>query len=350
MKLAQQAPRSITPSLHYSISHGANTHLALLQHATAHVLANSAIGSQRKSCRIRCHRSVCGMVYLLLASLLWTFSFGLIGRFLRGVDPNAVAFIRLSISLLLFLPLLRVRGMRWGRAGKLMLLGGVQYGVMYVTYIHAYRYLAGHQVAIFTIFTPLFVTLIHDRVRRRFNSAYLLAALLAVAGTAFLVWADKDIGGTLVGILLVQVANLCFALGQVGYKLLRERDDREASGPASVREDVHLFGLLYLGAVIVTGAVAGVATDWSSFSLSRTQMLVLLYLGALPSGVAFFFWNLGARRVNAGILAAFNNVKIPMAVLVSLVVFGEQASVPRLLIGGGAILGGVLFARLRARP
>jgi hypothetical protein len=45
MKLAQQAPRSITPSLHYSISHGVKTHLALLQNATAHVLANSAIGS-----------------------------------------------------------------------------------------------------------------------------------------------------------------------------------------------------------------------------------------------------------------------------------------------------------------
>jgi hypothetical protein len=36
---------SITPSLHYSISHGVNTHLALLQNATAQVLANSAIGS-----------------------------------------------------------------------------------------------------------------------------------------------------------------------------------------------------------------------------------------------------------------------------------------------------------------
>jgi hypothetical protein len=45
MKLTQQAPHSITPSRHYSISHGGNTHLALLQNATAHVLANSAIGS-----------------------------------------------------------------------------------------------------------------------------------------------------------------------------------------------------------------------------------------------------------------------------------------------------------------
>jgi hypothetical protein len=51
--MGQQAPRSITPSLHYSISHGVNTHLALLQHATDQVLANSAIGSTRGATALR---------------------------------------------------------------------------------------------------------------------------------------------------------------------------------------------------------------------------------------------------------------------------------------------------------
>ncbi len=287
------------------------------------------------------------MTYLLTASLLWAFSFGLIGRFLIGVNPSAVAFIRLSISFVLFAPLLRFRGMRLGLILKLMLIGAVQFGVMYVAYIRAYRYLQGHQVAVFTIFTPLFVTLIYDRASHRFHLDYLLAALLAVAGSALLVWAEKDVSGTLVGVLLVQVANLCFAFGQVGYKLLRDRET-ERTGGHEVMEDASTFGLLYLGAVIVTGAVAGLTTDWDAFSLSRTQVLVLLYLGLLPSGIAFFLWNLGARRVNAGILAAFNNVKIPLAVLVSLLVFGERANLPRLLIGGGAILGGVLFARFRS--
>jgi len=287
------------------------------------------------------------MTYLLTASLLWAFSFGLIGRFLIGVNPSAVAFIRLSISFVLFAPLLRFRGMRLGLILKLMLIGAVQFGVMYVAYIRAYRYLQGHQVAVFTIFTPLFVTLIYDRASHRFHLDYLLAALLAVAGSALLVWAEKDVSGTLVGVLLVQVANLCFAFGQVGYKLLRDRET-ERTGGHEVMEDASTFGLLYLGAVIVTGAVAGLTTDWGEFSLSRTQVLVLLYLGLLPSGIAFFLWNLGARRVNAGILAAFNNVKIPLAVLVSLLVFGERANLPRLLIGGGAILGGVLFARFRS--
>ena len=288
------------------------------------------------------------MIYLLIASLLWAFSFGLIGRFLKGVDPCAVACIRLSISFLMFAPFLRIQRTRLGLALKLMLLGGIQYGVMYVAYIHAYRYLEGHQVALFTIFTPLFVTLIHDQMRRRFHGEFLLAALLSVVGTAFLVWGHKDIRGTLIGIVLVQLANLCFAYGQVGYKLLRERESTLSGGVFSILSDARVFGFMYLGAVCVTAAVSGVVTDWSQVTLSRTQLYVLLYLGALPSGLAFFLWNLGARRVNIGTLAVFNNVKVPLAVLVSLIVFREQADGLRLLIGGGAIGAGVIFARMRS--
>jgi len=66
-------------------------------------------------------------------------------------------------------------------------------------------------------------------------------------------------------------------------------------------------------------------------------MLVLLYLGLLASGVGFFLWNVGATRVEAGILAVFNNVKIPLAVLVSLLFFREHADWLRLLCGGGII-------------
>ncbi len=47
MELAQQASNSITPTLLYSISHGVRTYSGLLQHAVVHVLANSAIGSER---------------------------------------------------------------------------------------------------------------------------------------------------------------------------------------------------------------------------------------------------------------------------------------------------------------
>ncbi len=356
------------------------------------------------------------MLYLLVASLLWSFSFGLIGRYLVDVDSNVVAFIRLSISFLLFLPFLRWRGVRLALVLKLMFLGAVQYGVMYMLYIRAYHYLAGYQVAMFTIFTPFFVAIIYDLMQRKFHADYLLAALLAVAGTAFIVWTQHDVGGALIGVLLVQVANVCFAFGQVGYKEVasgwglgargdgarglglgtggenapvegvplgwsarihalglrgvpstcagsfseRQGADKGMQGTGargvaggegvgSVFGDVRLFGYMYLGAVLVTGAFCGATTELHDFSLSGVQVLVLIYLGVLPSGVAFFLWNVGAKRVNAGVLAVFNNLKIPLAIVVSLVVFGEKMKVDllHLLIGGGAIIASLVFAKFQ---
>lgn len=291
------------------------------------------------------------MIFLLLASLLWCFSFGLIGRYLVDVDSSIVAFIRLSISLVMFLPFLRWRGVPLKTVIRLMIIGAIQYGLMYLFYIHSYRYLAGHQIAMFTIFTPIFVILIYDLMRRRFHSDYLLAAFLAVAGSAFMVWKQADFDAALFGVFLVQMSNLCFAFGQVLYRNTELDDcgkvDRQAEGHRSnnVFNEMSLFGFMYLGAVLVTGIYSGVTSDWKSVDLTTNQVLCLLYLGILPSGVAFFLWNIGAKRVNAAVLATFNNIKIPLAVVVSIVVFRENADILNLLIGGGAIFVSVMYAR-----
>jgi drug/metabolite transporter (DMT)-like permease len=72
--------------------------------------------------------------------------------------------------------------------------------------------------------------------------------------------------------------------------------------------------------------------------LGTAQALVLLYLGLLASGVGFFLWNIGSSRVNVGTLAVMNNLKVPLAVAVSLVFFREQADLLRPAAGGSALL------------
>lgn len=67
-------------------------------------------------------------------------------------------------------------------------------------------------------------------------------------------------------------------------------------------------------------------------------MVDLVYLGVIASGVCFFLWNYEARRVNTGALAIFNNLKVPLAVTVSLLVFHESTDIPRLVTGGGIVL------------
>lgn len=280
------------------------------------------------------------MIYLFLVSLFWAFSFGLIKGGLTDQPPAAVACIRLVISFVLFAPFLRVRGLRPGAAAGLLLTGAVQYGLMYVSYIHAFQYLQAYEVALFTVFTPIYVTLINDLFNRRFNAAAFGAVLLAVAGGAVIQYRRPDSMTLWKGFALMQAANLCFAGGQIFYR-------RIMAALPEKRSDLQVFGLLYLGAAL-TAALAAAGSDWTAMRLSLKQAGILLYLGLIPSGLCFFLWNLCARRTAAGALAVCNNLKIPLGILVSVLVFGEQADWAR-LAAGGLLMASALLINHRPR-
>ena len=150
--------------------------------------------------------------------------------------------------------------------------------------------------------------------------------MLAVLGGACIVVKTAAVGGTFTGLLLVQLSNLAFALGQVLYR--RQRAHRPAL------RDREVFGLLYAGAVAVTLPVCLLRTDFAALPLTPTNLGILLYLALAASGLGFFLWNRGATQVSAGTLAAMNNAKIPLGIAVSLLVFGETADLTRLICGG----------------
>jgi drug/metabolite transporter (DMT)-like permease len=201
---------------------------------------------------------------------------------------------------------------------------------MYLAYITAFETLGAYEIAVLTILTPFWVCLFDDAFGGRFTRRAYLAATVAVAGTAVIVVTRDFNLASAKGIALVQVSNACFALGQVFYRRWR------ASSAAGVR-DRDVFAWLYLGAVVVTGALAAPKANEVLSALTATQWGVLVYLGVLASGVGFFMWNVGATRVSAATLSVMNNLKIPLAVACALLFFGESAVLWRLLAGGALI-------------
>ncbi len=94
------------------------------------------------------------MTWLLGASLLFAFSFGLIKGQLAGVDPVAVSAARLVLAAAAFAPLLGRVVLRRAVAVRALLLGMLQFGLMYVLYIASYPFLPAWLVALCTVFTP----------------------------------------------------------------------------------------------------------------------------------------------------------------------------------------------------
>ncbi|SHJ97974.1 carboxylate/amino acid/amine transporter [Malonomonas rubra DSM 5091] len=268
------------------------------------------------------------MPYLTIMTFVWAFSFSLIGVYLAGqVDAYFSVLIRVSLAALVFLPFMRSVSLKI--ALKLMVLGGIQLGCMYVFYYQSFLLLTVPEVLIFTILTPIYVTLIFDLMQGCFSHRYLLTAVLAVVG-AFIIRYSNVGDNVLAGFFVVQGANICFALGQVGYKLLIEREKLELSQRS-------VFGYFYLGALIIASTAWAIFGNPEKLPATSLQWGILVYLGVIASGIGYFLWNKGATKVDTGVLAIMNNALIPAGLIVNLLIWNRDADLVRLFIGGSII-------------
>lgn len=275
------------------------------------------------------------MPYLLAITVLWAFSFSLIGVYLAGqVDPWFSVFIRIILATLVFLPFIRFNNISNPLRVKLMAIGAVQLGLMYVFYYHSFLYLTVPEVLLFTIVTPVYITLLNDILDRSFNGKFFISALLAVAG-ALAIRFENITSDFVIGLLLVQGANLCFAIGQVTYKRLIHK-----IGDVKQHE---IFGWFFIGAAIVATSTYALFGDPEKLPTTTTQWSVLIYLGFIASGIGYFIWNKGATLVDVGSLAVMNNLLVPTGILVNVLIWNKDADLLRLLFGACIIVCALLI-------
>lgn len=176
------------------------------------------------------------MLYLIIVSLIWAFSFGLIKGNLAGLNANFVACSRMFVSTLVFFPFLKLSAINFRLKLNLIFIGSIQFGLMYIFYLSAYKYLMAYEIALFTILTPIFVSLIDNLFERRFSLINFNCAFLAVFAAAIIRY-NNPLSTVFIGFFLMQLSNICFAFGQVYYKrILKNTDDK------------NIFALLYFGA------------------------------------------------------------------------------------------------------
>lgn len=277
------------------------------------------------------------MIYLIIVSIIWSLSFSLIKGVLTGIDPYFVAFIRLLISFIIFIPFIRIKNISRKLSIHLIIIGALQYGLMYLAYIYSYQYLKAFEVAILTIFTPIFVVIIFDLWTKKFNLLYWIKAFLAIIGASIIIYSETTTIGFWKGIILIQASNLLFAFGQIYYKKVIEKENQQ--------NQKNHYALLFLGAVIITSIFSFSSTDFSSLEITSNQWLTLIYLGVIASGLGFFLWNVGATKVEAGTLSVMNNLKIPLGVVFAFILLNESVNFYQLILGSVFILVALLISK-----
>ncbi|MCA9638688.1 MAG: EamA family transporter, partial [Myxococcales bacterium] len=193
-----------------------------------------------------------------------------------------------------------------------------------------------------TVLTPLYVVAWDDLRGRRFHPRGLALAALAVVGAVILHPRGADPRAVAIGFGLVQAANACFAIGQIEYRRLRR-----------ARPELHdrrIHGYLLLGGLGLTTITTTLSGGWASAAaIDLRALAALAYLGLIASGIGFFAWNAGAVRVESATLAVLNNLKVPLGVALSLLLFGEEADLRRLALGGGLMIAAAVAAERRPR-
>lgn len=288
------------------------------------------------------------MIWLLAASTIWGFSFGILKSLTLSLDPFVINTIRTGIAAIFFLPwflslnrqkpfITQTKPARPLTEQPILLqnlrsfiAGGIQIGLMYGPYTLAFRYLKSHEVAFFTMTTPLFVALIvilgdftfHRQYLTKPTLRLLLAATLATLGGLIVSMNNEGNHSIIVGTALVQVSNLFFALGLFLWSRWFEKE----------QDTLSLMTPFFLGAFSVSIVLCIVFSDQIRLPQSN-EWLTLIWLGAISSGLGFYLWNKGALIVNDTLLSVSNNLKLPIAIAISILIFNESANIKSLLSG-----------------
>ncbi len=264
-----------------------------------------------------------------------------------SANPLSVAFLRLAIcAFVLLLLCWRRLGRRMWRVKRrdalLMLFLGAMQALFQFSYLAA---IPDCGITIATLIAlcvaPVLVVLFSALVlRERMTLRILFALVCALGGTILLTGASEGTGTPthfFAGILL----SLICAAGYAGV-ILSGRALSSRYHPLQINTAAFSIGaLLLLGCSLYTRLV---------FTYSGVDWLLLLYLGCIPTALAYMLFQTGMRSTPATLTSILTLCEPLTAAILAWSLFGERLSLPG-IVGALLLLGTILLlARGESTP
>jgi drug/metabolite transporter (DMT)-like permease len=260
------------------------------------------------------------MLWLIISSVIWGLSFGLIKKVNLPVSPATLGLWRISWALIL--SGMWVGIMRRPIPFKFFRAGFIQLGAMYAPYLAAFKYLQGHEVALWTMTTPFYIALIHSIQTRIFHERlFAIAGLVILGGVSMSINPGKEYSLQWEGVLLVQLSNVLFALGQQALRIQKPEPIELVDGAFGFFAGAFVASFLWS---VVSGNLQEAANGhFIGTSLEQMQFAAVVLLGVISTGVGFLLWNFGASRVSIASLTVMADLKLPIAIGLAILLFNE---------------------------
>ena len=254
-----------------------------------------------------------------------------------GTDPVGVGASRILVGGILLAAvalLTRTAGPRWDRGPVLAAVAGVA-----VYQLAFFAAVADTGVAVGTIVAlgsaPTLAGLFEWILdRRRPDPRWTIATALACAGVALLALAGGDASVSLPGIVMAIVAGASYAV----YTLAAKRLLNAGHAPEAVMAVA--FGL---GAVALLPALALSTPGWL---LHADGIALALFLGIVPTALAYVLFARGLRRLTASETATLTLAEPLTAGALGAVVLAEPLTAMS-VAGAGLVLAGLLSLAIR---
>ncbi|MGY1668273.1 DMT family transporter [Geodermatophilus sp. SYSU D00696] len=270
--------------------------------------------------------------------LAWASAFIGIRAVGEDLSPGALALGRLLVGTVVLALLCLGRG--WvaptRQEWRLLAVCGIGwFGVYNVALNAAERHLDAGTTAMLVNVGPILIAVLAGVWLREGFPRRLVAGLaVAFAGVLLIGLAGRGSGGDLLGVLLCLVAAVTYAVGVVAQKPVLRR-----LPPLQVTATACAIGAVccvpWAGA-LVTGLAAAPASS----------VLGAVYLGVVPTALAFSTWAYALARTEAGRLGVTTYLVPPLVVLMSWLLLDEVPT-PLAVAGGVVCLAGVAISRRR---
>ncbi|MGY1886240.1 DMT family transporter [Blastococcus sp. SYSU DS0753] len=281
------------------------------------------------------------LLAVVVTVLAWASAFVGIRAVGQDLSPGALALGRLLIGGLVLGLLVARRGWVRPTPGEWRLLAvcGIGWFAVYNLALNAAeRHLDAGTTAMLVNIGPILIAVLAGFwLGEGFPRWLVVGITVAFGGVVLIGVGTRGADADVVGVALCVVAAVTYAVGVVAQKpLLRRLPGLQVT-----------FTACAIGAVACLPWAGALVTDVGRAPAGSVAGMV--YLGVVPTALAFSTWAYALSRMDAGRLGVTTYLVPPLVVLLSWLLLGEAP--PLLAVAGGAVcLAGVAVSRRRTRP
>ena len=280
---------------------------------------------------------------LIVTVLIWGSSFAALKIVLDEVTPLGLSFLRSVVATFALILLLgfnegfaKLREALREKFLYLILLATAGVVLFNIFQNIGIQYTSSGVASVLLATNPLFVLVLGAIfLQERINRNKLIGMTLGFIGVAIIIFGGKGIidfflSSSFIGNVLVLCSALCWGLYVIMNKKVLAR-----YSPLLLTASAFIFGSFILFLLYLS------SHDFSAIiHLSTTSWLLVVYLGFISSGVAYFLWNYALNKTEASRASVFLFLIPVVAILLGKILLAERITFLS-AAGAGLVLSGI---------